>query len=85
MTKPVILTAHAEMRARSRAMRQEWIEETARSPDWVEPEPSDPSVQRRFRAIGDFGGRILRVACAETHSTIRVISVMFDRNARQKP
>ena len=45
----------------------------------------NPTVERRFRAIPESGGRILRVACVETNSSIRVISVMFDRNARRKP
>jgi uncharacterized DUF497 family protein len=62
----------------------EWIELTARAPDWTEADPRDAAVERRFRTIGEFGGRILRVACVETAATIRVISVMFDRNARRK-
>jgi uncharacterized DUF497 family protein len=60
------------------------MEDTVRTPDWVEPQANDPQVERRFRVIGEFGGRILRVACVETDAAIRVISVMFDRNARRK-
>jgi uncharacterized DUF497 family protein len=62
-----------------------WVESTVRKPDWIEPDPVDRLIERRFRAIPEFGGRILRVACVETNSGIRVISVMFDRNARRKP
>jgi hypothetical protein len=40
---------------------------------------------RGCRPIPEFGGCILRVACVETNSNIRIISVMFDRNARRKP
>jgi uncharacterized DUF497 family protein len=84
MPKPVVLTAHAKLRLHGRHIDPKWIEETALHPDWAEAEPRDPSVERRFRAIPEFGGRILRVACVETNTNIRVISVMFDRNARQK-
>jgi uncharacterized DUF497 family protein len=78
------MTAHARLRTHGRQVRMEWVKLTARAPDWTEPDPRDPTVERRFRAIGDFGGRILRVACVETAATIRVITVMFDRNARRK-
>ena len=61
------------------------VEDTASKPDWIEQDPRDALVERRFRAIPEFGGRILRVACVETNSSIRVISALFDRNARRKP
>jgi uncharacterized DUF497 family protein len=83
--KPLNLTAHARARMQSRQLRLQWIEDAAQAPDWTEPDPNDPTVERRFRAIGHFGGRILRVACVETSASIRIISVMFDRNARRKP
>jgi hypothetical protein len=62
-----------------------WIEAAIREPDWTEPDPSGMNVDCRFRAIGEYGGRILRVVCLETDETVRVISVLFDRNARPKP
>ncbi|MET0220805.1 MAG: DUF4258 domain-containing protein [Tardiphaga sp.] len=83
MSKTIILTAHARLRMAERKLPLAWIERTARHPDWVEPEPLAPSVERRFRAIVEFGGRILRVACVETDSEIRIITVTFDRNARR--
>ena len=85
MAKQLILTRHAQIRAESRAIRSEWIEDAARHPDWVELEPRDSRVERRFRVIEGFGSRILRVVCVETQTAIRVISVMFDRDARRKP
>ena len=83
--KKLVLTEHARVRMRERKLRVEWVEATVRRPDWIEPEPNDPDVERRFRAIEAFGRRVLRVACLETETDIRVISVMFDRNARRKP
>jgi uncharacterized DUF497 family protein len=84
-TKPLVITAHARLRLRERNLRSEWIELAVRDPDWREPDLSDKSVERRFRAIPAFGNRILRVACVETNASIRIISVLFDRNARRKP
>ncbi len=80
--KPIRLTRHAEQRLRERAIAVEWVETTIRQPDWVEADPLDPAIERRFRAIPAQGGRILQVACAETDDEIRVITLMFDRDAR---
>ena len=85
MPKPLRLTAHAEFRARTREIKLEWIDGAVRNPDWTEPDPNDARLERRFRRVEDFGGRILRVVCDETEVAIRVISVLFDRNARRKP
>jgi uncharacterized DUF497 family protein len=85
MQKLVVLTAHAKARLEDRHIDLTWIEETVHSPEWCENDLKDPGIERRFRAIPAFDGRILRVACVETNSDIRVISVMFDRNARRKP
>jgi hypothetical protein len=73
MPKAVILTAHARVRLRERQLKVEWVEAAVRIPDWVEPEPRDPGVERRFRAIEQFEDRILRVICVETVSTIRAL------------
>jgi uncharacterized DUF497 family protein len=85
MQKPLVFTAHAHVRLQGRHIDPKWIEETVSDPDWAEQDPKDPAVERRFRAIPQFGGRVLRVACVETNASIRVISVMFDRKARRKP
>jgi hypothetical protein len=37
----------------------------------------------RYRAIPEHGGRVLRVACIETASDIRILTVFFDRDARK--
>lgn len=85
MPKPLVLTAHAQDRLRSRHIETDWVEDAVRAPDWTEPDPDDPQIERRVKAVHGFGGRILRVACVETGTAIRVISVMFDRNASRKP
>jgi uncharacterized DUF497 family protein len=82
--KPIRLTQHAETVMRERDLRLEWIEAAATSPDWREPDPQDPSVERRFRVVPEREGRILRVACVETAEEIRIVSAFLDRRARPK-
>lgn len=77
--KPLLFTMHAQLRMYERHIPAEWVEFAARTPDWTERDPRDPTIERRFRAINEFGGRILRVACVETATNI---SLTFDRNAR---
>jgi hypothetical protein len=82
--KPLRFTDHAELRVARRGLQRDWIEAAVREPQWREPEPDDPEVERRFRRIDEAGGRILRVACVETETEIRVITAMFDRNAKAR-
>ena len=56
------LTKHAEKVLAEREIATEWMELTFSSPDLVMPDPDDPAVERRFRRIPEFGGRVLRVA-----------------------
>jgi hypothetical protein len=60
-----------------------WIERTVRDPQWSLPDPQRPSVERKFRAIPEFGGRVLRVACVESADEIWIVTVFFDRDARK--
>ena len=80
--KKIVLTRHAEQKLEERGLKREWVERTARNPYWIEPEPRDKSAERRFAPIHEFGGRVLRVVCVETGDAIRVITVLFDRDAR---
>ena len=82
--KKLVLTHHAEAKVAERGLRLSWVEQAARSPLWIEPEPRDAAAERRFAPVDEFGGRILRVVCVETNTTIRVITATFDRNAERK-
>ena len=62
----------------------EWTEAAARRPDWSEPDPDDPEVERRYGAIAERDGRVLRDACVEDEASIRVVPVFFDRKARRR-
>jgi hypothetical protein len=78
---PLRYRRHAEDSIFERALDREWIERTVRSPEWVAPDPNQPGVERRFRVIPEFGGRILRVACLETKEEIGILTAFFDRDA----
>jgi uncharacterized protein YuzE len=66
MPKRFVLTYHAGMKIRQRELGIDWVERTARHPEWAQADPYRPEIERRFRAIEEFGGRVLRVACVET-------------------
>jgi Domain of unknown function (DUF4258) len=81
--KPLLFTRHARDAILERELDQTWIEKTVREPEWVQADPRHHNVERRFRPIPEFGGRVLRVACHETVDEIRILTVFFDRNARK--
>ncbi|MGO3929988.1 DUF4258 domain-containing protein [Rhodopseudomonas pseudopalustris] len=81
-TKPLTFTKHAQDAILERKLELGWIDRTVREPDWSHPDPVRTGVERRFRAIPEFGGRILRVACLENADEIRILTVFFDRDAR---
>lgn len=83
MPKPIRLTLHAAEMSRKRGVEASWIVAAIEAPEWTAADPLDPVVQRRFRAVPENGDRILRVACVETETEIRVITVLFDRDARK--
>jgi hypothetical protein len=81
--KPLRFTIHAQDAIEERALDIGWVERTVYEPEWSQPDPRRPEVERRFRAIPGFGGRILRVACIETAEEILILTAFFDRDARK--
>lgn len=69
---------------REREILREWVERTLATPELVRPDPDDAAVERRFRRIPEFDGRVLRVAVNTTVEPMRVVSVFFDRAMRGK-
>ena len=84
MAKRIILTSHAQLRLHLREIQENWVTAAALAPEWTEPEPRHAGAERRFRAIPEFGGRVLRVVCLETEDTIRIITATWDRGARRR-
>ena len=77
------LTKHARELIDVRKIDLVWIEEVLGSPDFVEPDPQHPERTRSFKAIAEFGGRVLRVVHRPDGDDIVVITVHFDRGARR--
>ena len=74
-------TPHAEEKIADRQLDRVWIEATIMQPDRTERDPR-PGRTRSYRAIPEFGGRVLRVVHRQEGADIVVITVHFDRGAR---
>jgi hypothetical protein len=83
LPKPIVLSTHAERVMIERELQREWIDAAIQNPEWTEPDPSDPALERRFLPISDREGRILRVVCAENDDMILVVTAFLDRDARR--
>jgi hypothetical protein len=81
MRKPIRFSLHAKTVIRERGLAAEWVERITLDPQWTEVDPGDPVVERRFGAVPERGGRIMRVACVEDAAEIRIISAFLDRGA----
>ncbi len=78
------LSKHAQKALNERGIEIEWMERTLSAPETVLRDPEDTTVQRYFRSIPEFGGRVLRVAVNTTVEPGRVVSVFFDRAMKGK-
>jgi hypothetical protein len=78
------LTKHAQKALDEREIPMAWLERTLAAPELALPDPDDATVERRFRRIPEFGGRVLRVAVNTTVEPNRVVSVFFDRKMKGK-
>ena len=78
------LTKHAKKALAEREISLEWVERTFAMPELTQPDPNDVLVERRYRRIPEFGGRVLRVAVNTAVEPNRVVSVFFDRKMKGK-
>ncbi len=62
----------------------EWLERTLNDPVLCLPDPDDSTLERRYRSIPEFDGRVLRVAVNSAVEPVRVVSVFFDRSMKGK-
>jgi hypothetical protein len=76
------LTEHAKTMMTERGIPLEWLERVLNEPVLREPDPDDASLERRYRPIPEFDGRVLRVVVNATVEPLRVVSVFFDRSKR---
>ena len=77
------LTKHAAEVLKERAIPIEWVERALNSPELRTPD-DDPTIERRFRRIPEFGDRVLRVAVNASVEPHRIVSVFFDRGMKGK-
>ncbi len=78
------LIEHAKKVLVEREIPLEWLERAMNEPVLRQPDPHDPSLERRYRPIPEFGGRVLRVVVNPSVEPALVVSVFFDRNMRGK-
>jgi uncharacterized DUF497 family protein len=77
-----IFTKHATQRLRDRGISLAWVERVLKEPEAVLTDRNDPTVLHRLRSIPEAGGRVLRVAYNCTGLPCKVITVFFDRKAK---
>jgi hypothetical protein len=77
-------TSHAKKALEEREISVSWLERTLTAPELVLPDPDDAGVERRYRKIPEFGGRVLRVAVNTRVEPVRIVSVFFDRKMKGK-
>lgn len=78
------LSEHAKKVLAEREIQLEWLERTLHEPVLRRPDPDDSLLERRYRAIPEFEGRVLRVVVNVAIEPVRVVSVFFDRSMRGK-
>ena len=78
------LTQHARDVLEERHIPVEWLERTLREPELKHPDPTDATLERRYRKIPEHENRVLRVVVNTTVAPIRVVSRYFDRTMKGK-
>jgi hypothetical protein len=76
------LTRHAQEAIEARGISIGWVEATVSSPDSTAPDPRHRERTRSYKAIAQFGGRILRVVHRRDGTEDVIITVHFDRGAK---
>lgn len=75
------LSTQAQQQAARRGLELSWIGATIVSPDWTAAD-IDPALTHSFKAIEQFGGRILKVVHRPAGADILIVTSYFDRDAR---
>jgi hypothetical protein len=76
-------TKHAQEAVGVRNIALAWIEAAVTSPDFVEADPRHRERKRSYKAITEYGGRVLWVVHRAEGDDIVIITVRFDRGARR--
>jgi uncharacterized DUF497 family protein len=76
------LTEHAKEALTKRRVASEWLERTLANPQFVQPDPTDSSLEHRLAVIPEHGDRVLRVIVNTSVTPLRVVTLYFDRNMK---
>lgn len=79
----VRLSKHIVDEMTGRGISLAYIEATLASPDRRTADPN-PGLTRSYRAIAEFGGRILRVVHRPDSAGVFVVTATWDRGAKRR-
>jgi hypothetical protein len=77
-------TFHARYVLEIRQIQVEWMERALFHPVLTESCEDDPTLERRYAVIPEYGNRVLRVVVNKESLPECVVSVYFDRSKRGK-
>jgi hypothetical protein len=77
------LSKHTADEMGGRGILLAYIEAVLAAPAQAAPDPKDPALIRSFKAIPEFGNRILRVVHRPDGADIFVVTAHWDRGARR--
>jgi hypothetical protein len=78
----VKLSKHTADEMEGRGILLSYIEATLISPDRVAQDATDPALSRSYKAIREFGSRVLRVVHRRDGDDIFVVTAHRDRGAK---
>ena len=78
------LSQHASDTMQERSILAEWIERAILTPDLVEADRFDPTIEHVLCKISEHGDRVLRVVYNRTKQPPHIITVFFDRGMKGK-
>lgn len=81
---PYQLTQHAKDAIAKRSIPTAWLERVLASPQRIEVDGTDPSLEHRLAVIEEHGQRVLRVVVNVRTAPERVVTLFFDRNMKGK-
>ena len=76
------LSRHTSDEMPRRGIVLSYIEAALANADWTMPDPTDPALTRSYKAIAEFGGRVLRVVHRLDGADIFIVTAHWDRGAR---
>ena len=77
-----MLTKHAETMLKERGIQIDWLERVLLNPSQQHMDLTDPALKHAIGPIVENGDRLLRVIYNDAVTTIRVVTVYFDRTLR---